>query len=89
MTKGGTRVCLMEGKSGSLGKAWFILGISLLGTTRGDANGGLRGVGRLCRGLKGRPLLLFWECCEARLIAQSVMLSRLDDKESTLLFSKR
>jgi hypothetical protein len=74
----------MEGNSGSLGRAWFILGISLLGTTRGDASVGLWGVGRLFCGLKYRPLLLFWECCEARLIAQSVMFSRLDDKESTL-----
>jgi hypothetical protein len=40
-TKGGTRVCLMEGNSGSLGRAGFIPGISLLGMTRGDANGGL------------------------------------------------
>jgi hypothetical protein len=71
----------MEGNSGSLGRAWFILGISLLGTTRGEASVGLWGVGRLFRGLKYRPLLL---CCEARLIAQSVMFSRLDDKESTL-----
>jgi hypothetical protein len=69
----------MEGNSGSLGRAWFILGISLLGTTRGEASVGLWGVGRLFRGLKYRPLLL---CCEARLIAQSVMFSRLDDKES-------
>jgi hypothetical protein len=74
----------MEGNSGSLGRAWFILGISLLGTTRGDASVGLWGVGRWFCGLKYRPLLLFWECCEARLIAQSVMFSRLDDKESTL-----
>jgi hypothetical protein len=74
----------MEGNSGSLGRAWFILGISLLGTTRGEASVGLWGVGRLFRGLKYHPLLLFWECCEARLIAQSVMFSRLDDKESTL-----
>jgi hypothetical protein len=73
----------MEGNSGSLGRAWFILGISLLGTTRGEASVGLWGVGRLFRGLKFRPLLLFWECCEARLIAQSVMFSRLDDKGST------
>jgi hypothetical protein len=33
-------------------------------------------------------IVLFYYCsesvCEARLIAQSVMLSRLDDKESTL-----
>jgi hypothetical protein len=73
----------MEGNSGSLGRAWFILGISLLGTTRGEASVGLWGVGRLLCGLKYCPLLLFW-CCEARLIAQSVMFSRLDDKESTL-----
>jgi hypothetical protein len=67
----------MEGNSGLLGRAWFILVISLLGTTRGDANGGLWGVGRLFCGQKGRPLLLlYWECCEARLIAQSVMFSR-------------
>jgi hypothetical protein len=74
----------MEGNSGSLGRAWFILGISLLGTTRGEASVGLWSVGRLFHGLKYHPLLLFWECCKARLIAQSVMFSRLDDKESTL-----
>jgi hypothetical protein len=77
----------MEGNSGSLGRAWFILGISPLGTTRGEASVGLWGVGQLFHGLKYRPLLLFWECCEARLIAQSVIFSRLDDKESTLFYS--